>query len=270
MGSIGSNLQGVKGRIERACAAAGRSANIFTRVPAPRGPAGDARDGEAGQQPGVRARADTGCGGVTLLTVSKTFGAAAVREAFAAGARAFGENYVQEALAKIEALAELRGEIQWHLIGPLQSNKTRPVAEAFDWVHTVDRLKIAQRLAEQRPPALPPLDICLQVNVSGEASKSGIVPAELPALAAAVAALAHDRLRLRGLMSIPEPTDDVAVQHRQHRLLRELLEALRGAGLALDTLSMGMSADLESAVAEGATLVRVGSAIFGARAAGGP
>ncbi|MBL8288389.1 MAG: YggS family pyridoxal phosphate-dependent enzyme [Rubrivivax sp.] len=250
MGSIGSNLQGVKGRIERACAAAGRGANIFTRVPAPHGPGGD---------PG---RTD---GGITLLTVSKTFGAEAVREAFAAGARAFGENYVQEALAKMEALADLRAQIQWHLIGPVQSNKTRPVAESFDWVHTVDRLKIAQRLAAQRPPSLPPLDVCLQVNVSGETSKSGVAPPELPALAAAVAGLPRERLRLRGLMSIPEPTDDVRQQRRRHGLLRELLEALRREGLALDTLSMGMSADLEAAVAEGATLVRVGSAIFGAR-----
>ncbi|MBK9136724.1 MAG: YggS family pyridoxal phosphate-dependent enzyme [Betaproteobacteria bacterium] len=247
MGSIGSNLQEVRVRLARACTAAGRGAHIFTRVPE------------------EVAQADAVARGVTLLAVSKTFGADAVREAHAAGARAFGENYVQEALAKIEALADLRAELQWHLIGPLQSNKTRPVAESFDWVHTVDRLKIAERLAAQRPATLPPLCVCLQVNVSGEASKSGVAPAELPALARAVAALAPERLRLRGLMSIPEPTDDAAAQQRQHRALRELFEALRAEGLALDTLSMGMSADLEAAVAEGATIVRVGSAIFGAR-----
>jgi len=244
MGSIGSNLQEVRRRIERACAASGRDANIFTRVPA----------GAAGAGPGL-----------TLLVVSKTFPAGAVREAHAAGARAFGENYVQEALAKVQALADLRADLQWHLIGPLQSNKTRPVAESFDWVHTIDRLKVAERLAAQRPPGMPPLDVCLQVNVSGEESKSGVAPAEVPALARAVAALPRERLRLRGLMSIPEPTDDVAAQHAQHRRLRELLEALRAGGLALDTLSMGMSGDLEAAIAEGATIVRVGSAIFGRR-----
>jgi pyridoxal phosphate enzyme (YggS family) len=230
MGSIGSNLQEVRQRIARACAQAGRDANS-----------------------------------VTLLAVSKTFPAEAVREAFAAGARAFGENYVQEALAKVDGLADLRSQVAWHLIGPLQSNKTRPVAEAFDWVHTVDRLKIAARLAEQRPASLAPLEVCLQVNVSGEDSKSGVAPAELPALARAVAALAPERLRLRGLMSIPEPTVDPVVQRSQHRHLRELLEALRADGLALDTLSMGMSGDIEAAVAEGSTLLRVGSAIFGTR-----
>ena len=230
MGSIGSNLQEVRQRIARACAEAGRDANS-----------------------------------VTLLAVSKTFPAEAVRDAFAAGARAFGENYVQEALAKIDALADLRSQVAWHLIGPLQSNKTRPVAEAFDWVHTVDRLKIAERLAAQRPAGLPPLDICLQVNVSGEDSKSGVAPAELHALARAVSALPQERLRLRGLMSIPEPTADLQAQRRQHRRLRELFDALRADGLPLDTLSMGMSADLEAAVAEGSTLVRVGSAIFGGR-----
>lgn len=244
MGSIGSNLQEVRGRIERACAAGGRDANIFTRVPDPSEDAGR---------------------GVTLLAVSKTFPAEAVREAHAAGARAFGENYVQEALAKIEALADLRAGLQWHLIGPLQSNKTRPVAESFDWVHTVDRLKIAERLADQRPPMLPPIDVCLQVNVSGEQSKSGVAPAVVPALAHAVAALPRERLRLRGLMSIPQPTDDLAAQRAQHRHLRELFDQLRALGLPLDTLSMGMSTDLEAAVAEGATLVRVGSAIFGRR-----
>jgi pyridoxal phosphate enzyme (YggS family) len=202
---------------------------------------------------------------VSLLAVSKTFGPDSVREAHAAGQTAFGENYVQEALAKIEALAELRAQLQWHFIGPLQSNKTRPVAEAFDWVHSVDRLKIAERLAAQRPAGLPALNVCLQVNVSGEASKGGVAPAELPALAAAVAALAPGQLRLRGLMSIPEPTDDAGQQRAAHRRLRELLEALRQQGLVLDTLSMGMSADLEAAIAEGSTIVRIGTAIFGAR-----
>ncbi len=202
-------------------------------------------------------------GSVQLLAVSKTFGADAVRAAFAAGERRFGENYVQEALAKITALADLRSQIEWHLIGPLQSNKTRDVAAAFDWVHGVDRLKIAQRLSEQRPPQLPPLQLCLQVNISGEASKSGLLPAEVAAVAAAVCQL--PRVVLRGLMAIPEPLADPAAQRRPHRALRELLAALNAGGLALDTLSMGMSADLEAAVAEGATLVRVGSAIFGGR-----
>lgn len=200
-----------------------------------------------------------------LLVVSKTFEAGAVREAHAAGERAFGENYVQEALDKIAALADLRSQIEWHLIGPLQSNKTRVVAEAFDWVHTVDRLKIAQRLSEQRPEGLPPLQVCLQVNISGEASKSGVAPADVPALAAQIAAL--PRLRLRGLMAIPEPADDLDAQRRPHRQLAQLLQALQAQGLALDTLSMGMSADLEAAVLEGATLVRIGSAIFGTRPA---
>jgi pyridoxal phosphate enzyme (YggS family) len=230
MGSIGSNLQEVKRRIAEATLAAGRSAQS-----------------------------------VTLLAVSKTFGADAVREAFAAGQRQFGENYVQEGLAKITALADLRAQIEWHLIGPLQSNKTRAVAEAFDWVHAVDRLKIAERLAEQRPATLPPLQLCLQVNVSGEASKSGIAPAEVPALARAVAALPRERVHLRGLMAIPEPAGDLAAQRAPHRRLRELLQALNDDGLALDTLSMGMSADLEAAIAEGATLVRVGTAVFGRR-----
>jgi len=203
---------------------------------------------------------------VQLLAVSKTCSAEAVRAAYAAGQRAFGENYVQEALDKIAALADVRTQLEWHLIGPLQSNKTRVVAESFDWVHAVDRLKIAQRLSEQRPPELPPLNICLQVNVSGEASKSGVAPAELPALAQAVAAL--PRLRLRGLMSIPEPLEGETAQRAPHRLLRELLAELQAQGIggaALDTLSMGMSADMQAAVLEGATLVRVGTAIFGAR-----
>ncbi len=230
MGSIGNNLQEVEGRIHLACAAAGRDANS-----------------------------------VTLLAVSKTFGADAVRQACAAGQRQFGENYVQEALAKIDALADLRAGLLWHFIGPLQSNKTRGVAAAFDWVHSVDRLKIAQRLAEQRPAGLAPLNLCLQVNVSGEASKGGVAPAELLALARAVAALPAHQVRLRGLMSIPEPLADPAAQRLPHRVLRGLLQALQAEGLALDTLSMGMSADLEAAVAEGATMLRVGSAVFGAR-----
>jgi pyridoxal phosphate enzyme (YggS family) len=200
---------------------------------------------------------------IRLLAVSKTFPAEDVRAAFAAGQRAFGENYVQESLAKIEALADLRTELEWHFIGPLQSNKTRPVAEHFDWVHSVDRLKIAQRLSEQRPGALPPLNVCLQVNVSGEASKSGVEPAEALALAREIAAL--PKLRLRGLMSIPEPENDLAAQRAPHRLLRTLFDSLIADGLSLDTLSMGMSSDLEAAVLEGATIVRIGTAIFGKR-----
>jgi hypothetical protein len=201
---------------------------------------------------------------VTLLAVSKTFPAHAVREAHAAGCRAFGENYVQEALAKIEALADLRERLEWHLIGPLQSNKTREVAAAFDWVHTVDRLKIAERLAAQRPEHLSPLNVCVQVNVSGEASKSGVAPADLPALARAVAAL--PRLRLRGLMSIPQAVEGFDAQRAPHRRLHALFDALRAGGLALDTLSMGMSNDMEAAIAEGATVVRIGTALFGQRA----
>jgi hypothetical protein len=200
---------------------------------------------------------------VTLLAVSKTFPADAVRAAHAAGQHAFGENYVQEALDKIETLADLRASLEWHFIGPLQSNKTRPVAEHFDWVHSVDRLKIAQRLSEQRPDNLPPLNVCLQVNVSGEASKSGVAIAEASAIAHQIATL--PKLKLRGLMSIPEPAGDLDAQRAPHRELRELSERLRHDGLALDTLSMGMSADLEAAVLEGATIVRVGTAIFGAR-----
>jgi pyridoxal phosphate enzyme (YggS family) len=228
MATILSNIQQVRARIARACDAAQRPVQS-----------------------------------VTLLCVSKTFGPDAVREAHAAGERCFGENYVQEALDKIAALADRRAELEWHLIGPLQSNKTRVVAEAFDWVHTIDRLKLAERLSAQRPEGLPPLQVCLQVNISGEASKSGVAPADLPALAHAVAAL--PRLQLRGLMAIPEPAGDLAAQRRPHRALRERLEALRAEGLALDTLSMGMSADLEAAVLEGTTIVRVGTAIFGAR-----
>lgn len=200
---------------------------------------------------------------VTLLAVSKTVPAERVREAVLLGQRAFGENYVQEGLAKIEALADLRGRIEWHLIGPLQANKTREVAARFDWVHSVDRLRIAQRLSDQRPADLPPLQVCLQVNVSGEDSKSGVAPAALAPLAQAVAAL--PRLRLRGLMAIPAPTDDPDAQRRPHALLHALWRDLQRQGLALDTLSIGMSADLEAAVREGATIVRIGTALFGAR-----
>jgi pyridoxal phosphate enzyme (YggS family) len=200
---------------------------------------------------------------VTLLVVSKSFGAERLREAFAAGARRFGENYVQEGVDKIEALADLRRSIEWHLIGPLQGNKTRLVAERFDWVHSIDRVKTAERLSAQRPAGLAPLAVCLQVNISGEASKSGFAPADVAAAAHEIARL--PRLALRGLMAVPEPVADLAAQRRPHRALRELFEALRAGGLALDTLSMGMSADLEAAIAEGATLVRVGSAIFGER-----
>jgi pyridoxal phosphate enzyme (YggS family) len=200
---------------------------------------------------------------VGLLAVSKLQPAQAVRQAQQAGQQAFGENYVQEALDKMAALADLRGAIEWHLIGPLQSNKTRVVAEAFDWVHSVDRLKIAQRLSEQRPAQLPPLNVCLQVNISGEASKSGLLPQEVAQVAAAVAAL--PRLRLRGLMAIPGPAQGLQAQQAPHRALRLLQQDLNQRGLALDTLSMGMSDDLEAAVAEVSTMVRVGTAIFGAR-----
>ena len=201
---------------------------------------------------------------VRLLAVSKTFDADAVREAFDAGQRAFGENYVQEAVDKIQALraAGLEG-LEWHCIGPLQSNKTRLVAEHFDWVQTIDRLKIAQRLSEQRPEHLPPLQVCVQVNVDGGPTKSGVVPAEALALARQVAAL--PRLRLRGLMCIPEPEDDFATACEVFGRARRLFESLNAAGLGLDTLSMGMSADLEAAIAAGSTLVRVGSAVFGQR-----
>ena len=202
---------------------------------------------------------------VQLLAVSKLHPAQAVREALAHGQNAFGENYVQEALDKMAALADLRSAIEWHLVGPLQSNKTRAVAEAFDWVHSVDRLKIAQRLSDQRPAHLPPLNICLQVNISGEASKSGLSPAEAADIAPAVAAL--PRLRLRGLMAIPEPLEGFEAQRAPLRALRLLQETLNRQGLPMDTLSMGMSDDLEAAIAEGSTLVRVGTAVFGPRAA---
>ena len=200
---------------------------------------------------------------VTLLAVSKTWPAAAVQAAAAAGQRAFGENYVQEGVDKARELAALG--LEWHFIGPLQSNKTRLVANAFQWVHSIDRLKIAERLSAQRDPHLPPLNVCIQVNVSGELSKSGVEPEAAPALAHALAAL--PRLRLRGLMCIPEPGADETLLRHRFASLRALQQRLDGEGLALDTLSMGMSDDLEAAIAEGATLVRVGSAIFGARSA---
>ncbi len=225
---IADKLAQVQGRIASACASAGRPVQS-----------------------------------VTLLVVSKLFPAEAVREAVAAGVRRFGENYVQEGSDKIDALADQRALLEWHLIGPLQGNKTRGVAERFDWVHTIDRLKVAERLSAQRPAGLPPLSVCLQVNISGEASKSGFAPADAAAAARAVAAL--PRLALRGLMSIPEPEVGFEAQRRPHRALRELLESIRQQGLALDTLSMGMSDDLEAAIAEGATIVRVGTAIFGER-----
>jgi PLP dependent protein len=226
MDTIEKRLQAVKSRIAAACAAAGR----------------DPRD-------------------IVLVAVGKHFPAADIRAAQAAGQRDFGENQVQEAIAKIERLTGL--DLVWHFIGPVQSNKTRPVAERFDWVHSLDRLKIAERLAAQRPAALPPLQVCVQVNVSGEVSKSGVPPAETPALAHAVAHL--PRLRLRGLMTIPEPTTDMALARRRFETVRELRAQLERDGLPLDTLSMGMSDDLEAAIAAGATMVRVGSAIFGAR-----
>lgn len=198
------------------------------------------------------------CATVGLLAVSKTKPAAAIRQAFAAGTRDFGENYLQEALEKQLELSDL--PLTWHFIGPIQSNKTKPIAEHFAWVHSVDRLKIAQRLSDQRPAHLPALNICLQVNVSGEVSKSGCNPDELPALAQAVTQLPN--LRLRGLMTIPEPTDDPGEQRAAFARLRELQH---GLNLDLDTLSMGMSHDLEAAIAEGATWVRIGTALFGAR-----
>ncbi|MDD5240900.1 MAG: YggS family pyridoxal phosphate-dependent enzyme [Sulfuricella sp.] len=198
---------------------------------------------------------------IQLLAVSKTVSAAAMRQAYAAGQRAFGESYVQEAVDKILALNDL--PLRWHFIGPLQSNKTRPVAESFAWVHSVDRARIAERLSSGRPAGLPELQVCLQVNISGEASKGGVSPAELPALARHVQTL--PRLKLRGLMAIPEPTDDIEAQRRNFKMLRELLEQLNTQGFQLDTLSMGMTGDLEAAIAEGATIVRVGSAIFGER-----
>jgi len=200
---------------------------------------------------------------VKLLAVSKTFSADAVLAAWQSGQHAFGENFVQEGLAKITALSHL--DIEWHFIGPVQSNKTRPIAEHFTWVHSIEREKIAQRLNDARPPQLPPLNVLIQVNVSGEASKSGIEPGAERDLAAFIRGL--PRLRLRGLMAIPEPTQDTALQRERFALLRRLLQPLQADDIGIDTLSMGMSDDLESAIAEGSTLVRVGTAIFGQRQA---
>ncbi|MDQ9168925.1 YggS family pyridoxal phosphate-dependent enzyme [Oxalobacteraceae bacterium R-40] len=202
---------------------------------------------------------------IKLLAVSKTFGPEAVIEAAQAGQQAFGENYLQEALEKMAAVQAAAPDLnlEWHYIGPIQSNKTRAIAEHFDWVHSVDREKIAQRLSEQRPAHLPPLNICLQVNISGEASKSGVTPEQVLQLAKAVVALPH--LKLRGLMAIPEPAETFAQQRSPFARLRALREQLCEQGIALDTLSMGMSADMEAAIAEGATIVRIGTAIFGQR-----
>lgn len=227
MTTISTNLQAVRTRIAAAADLAGRTADD-----------------------------------IRLLAVSKTFPLERVREAVQAGQRAFGENYVQEGLAKIAALEDL--DLEWHFIGPLQSNKTRQVAEHFAWVHGIERLKIAERLSQARGQERPPLQVCVQVNVSGEASKSGVSPCDTAALAHAVATLPN--LRLRGLMAIPEPTEDAALTRRRYATLRELQDALNAGGLALDTLSMGMSHDLEAAILEGANLVRVGTAIFGERA----
>jgi PLP dependent protein len=226
MTTIPTQLAAVRSRLHAACQAAGRSDDS-----------------------------------VTLLAVSKTFGADAVEAAYAAGQTWFGENYIQEAVQKITALRQL--PLVWHCIGPIQSNKTRLVAEHFDWVHTVDRLKVAQRLSEQRPAQLAPLQVCIQVNIDGGATKSGVAPADALALAQAVSAL--PRLQLRGVMCIPDPAPDFEAECALFKRARGIFDALNAADLGLDTLSMGMSADLEAAVASGSTLVRVGSAIFGAR-----
>jgi len=226
MTTIAANLETVRKRIAAACLAAGRAP-----------------------------------GDVRLLAVSKTFGPDAVAEAHAAGQTAFGENYIQEAVEKMAALSHL--PLEWHCIGPIQSNKTRLVAQHFAWAHTVDRLKIAQRLSEQRPPELPPLQVCIQVNVDGGPTKSGVVPAEALALAREVAAL--PRLRLRGLMCIPEPAPDFIAARAVFMRAKAIFDQINSSGLALDTLSMGMTADLEAAIDAGSTLVRVGTAIFGGR-----
>lgn len=226
MSAIADNLQAVQARISKAAAAVGRSPES-----------------------------------IRLLAVSKTWPLSCVVDAADAGQRAFGENYVQEGIDKIASISGRN--LEWHFIGPLQSNKTKPVAEHFDWVHSIERLKIAERLSAQRPAYLPLLQVCVQVNVSGEASKSGCSPDEALALCRSVAALPG--LQLRGLMAIPEPVDDPQAQHLPFRQLRQLCEQIRAAGLPLDTLSMGMSHDLEAAVAEGATIVRIGTAIFGER-----
>ncbi|PHM19191.1 MAG: YggS family pyridoxal phosphate-dependent enzyme [Curvibacter sp. PD_MW3] len=226
MTTIAANLETVRKRIAAACLAAGRAP-----------------------------------GDVRLLAVSKTFGPDAVAEAHAAGQTAFGENYIQEAVEKMATLSHL--PLEWHCIGPIQSNKTRLVAQHFAWAHTVDRLKIAQRLSEQRPPELPPLQVCIQVNVDGGPTKSGVVPAEALALARDVAAL--PRLRLRGLMCIPEPAPNFVAACDVFMRAKAIFDQINSSGLALDTLSMGMTADLEAAIDAGSTLVRVGTAIFGGR-----
>jgi len=226
MTTIASNLQAVRNAVTAAAA-------------------------EAGRDPGE----------VLLLAVSKTFAAGMVREAYHAGQACFAESYVQEALGKIAALQDL--DIEWHYIGPVQSNKTRAIAENFAWVHSVDRLKIAERLSAQRPAHMPPLNVCLQVNVSGEGSKSGVAPSAVVQLAQAVARLPH--LRLRGLMTIPAPAKDEAAQRAPFARMRVLLEQLKSQGIMLDTLSMGMSHDYPAAIFEGATIVRIGTAIFGSR-----
>lgn len=226
MATIAANLQAVRARIERAAQAAGR-------------------------------RADE----ITLLAVSKTFSAKCILEAYAAGQRAFGESYAQEGVEKITELVSL--PLDWHFVGPIQSNKTRAIAEHFHWVHSVDREKIATRLSDARPASLPPLAVCIEVNVSGERTKSGVAPGNEAKLAEAISRL--PRLKLRGLMAIPEPTSDINLQRRRFALVRELRDKLTARGYALDTLSMGMSDDFEAAIMEGATIVRVGTAIFGAR-----
>lgn len=200
-------------------------------------------------------------GSVHLLAVTKAHPAEVIREAYRAGQRAFGESYAQEAVAKMEQISE--PDIEWHFIGPIQSNKTRVIASRFAWVHSVDRFKVARRLSEQRSHELSPLNVCIEVNVAGEASKSGAAPSDVPELAHAVSEL--PRLRLRGLMAIPPLNDDFESQRVPFRKLREILEALNARGFSLDSLSMGMSNDMEAAIAEGATIVRIGTAIFGAR-----
>jgi PLP dependent protein len=226
--SIQQNFQVVRNRIQAACERTGR----------------DARE-------------------VQLLAVSKTFSADAVRAASLCGQHAFGENYVQEGINKVVSLNTITPQLEWHFIGPLQSNKTADVAQHFDWVHGIDRLKIAQRLSDQRPAELPPLQVCIQVNISAEDSKSGVAPQDVLPLARSIAAL--PRLKLRGLMALPAPAANESAQRVPFRHLRELLLTLKHDGLAVDALSMGMSADLEAAIAEGATIVRVGTALFGAR-----
>lgn len=226
MTTIAANMQAVSERIARAAREAGRSPST-----------------------------------VRLVAVSKTWPAQYIADAYACGQRAFGESYAQEGVAKIDELAGL--PLEWHFVGPVQSNKTRTIAQHFDWVHSIARERIAQRLNDARPAGRPPLNVCIQVNVSGETTKGGVSPGEELALARAILAL--PRLKLRGLMAVPEPTPDATLQRRRFRLLRELKDALVAAGLQLDTLSMGMSDDFEAAILEGATMVRVGTAIFGTR-----